>query len=309
MMTKEDTVYFNHTINHMPQVLRARGWRLYTKDGNRLVDLWQYGGRALLGHNPPGLLRVIKNNAERGLFAPYPHFAVDRFFKALAVLFPNRVFRIYESESFCYHALNQAQTEAVLWRPFLDKEPQDALLSAPVLLPILPCPFPGAPAVLAINAGVETMADPSENCINHEPTQTTTNVNKKIAAEVRDFSVVSGKKHASWTSQSEKLPASQAISPVALAAATRCIYDLIAADDRGSLHFVKIDKILKQSPIWERRGIYLYYTGADENYGGLFRHFLDGGFLLPPTTEDPAILPGELSAGEEAKLAALINQC
>ena len=53
-------------LRTVPHVLRDRGWRLYTQQG-RLIDLWQYGGRAILGHNPPGMLRAIKNNAERGL--------------------------------------------------------------------------------------------------------------------------------------------------------------------------------------------------------------------------------------------------
>jgi glutamate-1-semialdehyde aminotransferase len=57
----------------IPPINRARDYRLYTQDGRRLVDLWQYGGRAVLGHNPPGVLRELKNSAERGLFVPLPH--------------------------------------------------------------------------------------------------------------------------------------------------------------------------------------------------------------------------------------------
>jgi hypothetical protein len=100
-----------------------------------------------------------------------------------------------------------------------------------------------------------------------------------------------------------------------------------------------VDRALKNNPVWKRRGIYFFYgpgpdaaagkdaaaagenvaasgenvavsgnaaTGVTEDYAALFRRFLDGGFLLPPGQEEPAILPGELSPGEEAKLAALI---
>ena len=259
MINDIDLIY--HNIRSVPQVLRARGWRLYTQKG-RLIVLWQYGGRAILGHNPPGLLRAIKNSAERGIYAPHPHFAGDRFCKALAVLLPGRVFRVYESEAFLNQTVSQVQLEPVLWRPYLDKETQNSLQAEPALLPILPFPFPGTPAVLAIDAEKATVL--------------------------------------------EKLPPSQLLSPVALAAAARCIYDLIANPKRGNPHFQKIEKVVKKSAVWKRQGIYLYYTGTSKNYDELFQHFLESGFLLPPMPEEPVILPGELSPGEEAKLARLL---
>jgi hypothetical protein len=49
-------------------------------------------------------------------------------------------------------------------------------------------------------------------------------------------------------------------------------------------------------------------TGAVAgNYPALFRRFLDNGFLLPPSPSQPAILPGELSPGEAAKLTGLLE--
>jgi hypothetical protein len=245
----------------------------------RLVDLWQYGGRAILGHNPPGLLRAIKNNGERGLFTPLPHFAEDRLHRALSALFPGRSFQLYDGEAFLRRALDAAGFEnpaqdLLLWRPFMDKETQAALESAPVLLPVLPCPFPGALAVIAY--------DPAK--AGNLP---------------------------------EKLPPSQLLSPVTLLAAARCIYDLLAAPERGNPRLPKTDRALQKSAVWKRRGIYLYYIPAkhdkepvdegDKNYAALFRHFLEGGFLLPPSPEEPAILPGELSPGEDAKLAELVK--
>ena len=266
-MIKEDL------LNLVPPVLRARGWRLYTGKG-RLVDLWQYGGRAVLGHNPSGLLRAFKNNAERGLYVPHPHFAEERFCKALSALLPGRSFCIYENETFLGNVLKAAalgdfqnipddkiSPRPLLWRPFFGTDKQAALEAAPVLFPVLPCPFPGAPAVLAF--------DPEK------------------AGDIP-----------------EKLPPSRRISPVALSAAARCIYDLLADPARGTPRFLKVDKALKNNAVWKRQGVYLYYTG--ENYTALFRCFLDAGYLLPPTPEEPAILPGELSPGEEVKLANLI---
>ena len=265
MMIKEDL------LSLVPPVLRARGWRLYTGKG-RLIDLWQYGGRALLGHNPTGLLRAIKNTAERSLYAPYPHFTETQFTKALSALLPGFSFLVYESEAFLYKALHDAglynahEKTVVVWRPFLGAHNQAEL---PFLIPVLPCPFPGTPAVLAYNPEKESTIP-------------------------------------------EKLPPSHMISPVALSAATRCIYDLLANPTRGNPHFPKVNKAIKKSTVWKRENIYLYYSPArkDEetgtSYAAVFGHFLEAGFLLPPSAEEPAILPGELSPGEEVKLSNLI---
>jgi hypothetical protein len=274
MIIKQEIMIRDKMLNLVPHVLRARRWRLYTDKG-RLVDLWQHGGRAILGHNPPGMLRVLKNSAERGLYAPYPHFANEKFSKALSALLPDRVFRIYESEISLRQALRAANLIVMLWRPFFDEGSQAALQSEDFLVPVLPCPFPGAPAVLALSA-------------------------QKANAV------------------SEKLPPSQLLSPVILSAATRCIYDLLAVTSRGIPGFSKIDNALKEHKIWKRQGIYLFYTDIIRkqehtvkelfnNYAVLFQHFLEAGFLLPPSPEEPAILPGELSAGEEAKLAELVG--
>jgi hypothetical protein len=55
--------------------------------------------------------------------------------------------------------------------------------------------------------------------------------------------------------------------------------------------------------------VYLCLKPAPEDaaYAALFRRFLSGGFLLPPSSALPAILPGEMSPGEEAALAQLFR--
>jgi hypothetical protein len=288
-MNDPNTKSIDDLLRLVPQVLRARGWRLYTakssvaKDSRaafRLVDLWQYGGRAILGHTPPGVLRAIKNNAERGLFAALPHVAEQRFYKALSAILPGYSFRFYPPEDLPQLLqkipliINKNKT--AVWRPFLDVQEGnrancvcDALagsvevqLKAPVLLPVLPCPFPGVPAVIAFNPDDTALLE---------------------------------------------LPPSRLMSPVSLAAATRAIYDLLVNPGRGQIRFPKIENSLKKSAAWKQQGIYLSFVGSPNNYTAVFTAFLEKGFLLPPSAEDPAILPGELSPGEEAKLAAALE--
>jgi hypothetical protein len=256
----------------LPEIRRARGWRLYAGDCSRIVDLWQYGGRALLGHTPPGLLKAFKNSAERGLFAPFPHFAGERLRKALAALRPGRRFRVYaggEGLGAAAAVAEKAAGKPAVWRPFLD------VPAGPLFIPVLPFPFPGAPAVLALDPETDAAL--------------------------------------------ERLLPAETVSPAALAAAARCVWDLIAASPgRASPRFPKLDAALNrgsvESRIWRRQGLYLTCSPNNDldsactgGYPALFRRFLDGGFLLPPSPFQPAILPGELSPGEEAKLADLFR--
>jgi hypothetical protein len=263
-------------LREVPPVLRARDFRLYIQGGGRLLDLWQYGGAAVLGHTPSGVLRELKNTAERGLFTPFPHPLENRFTKALSRLFPGKGFRVYAQETSLRHALAtggytfqgaapfpdpaiQRLDPAVplsLWRPFLEDEP---LPPSRLLIPVLPWAL--SPRVLVIPESLE-------------------------------------------------LPPSDMLSPVILAAGTRSLYDLIAAaSERGKLRFPKIQQALRQSK-WQRRGIYLHYGEPldKESYRSLFLHFLEGGFLLPPCQDTPLIIPGILSPGEELRLAELLQE-
>ena len=246
----------------LPPVLRARDFHLYLEGGRRLTDLWQSGGRAILGHKPPQVLKEMKNAAERGLFTPFPHPMEGRFIRALSRLFPGRVFRLYQGEDSLCRALRTAGlsppagAEPALWRPFTNAPPAGSLL-----LPVLPWPL--APLVLAADKSLEP-----------------------------------------------RLPPGDLIAPVLLAAAARAVYDLIAAPDRGEVRYPKVEKALAHKDCaWKQEGIYLRYreTVAREAWAELWKRFLEAGFLLPPRREDPLILPGTMSPGEEAKLAGLIS--
>jgi hypothetical protein len=230
----------NNLLETLPTIRRARGFRLYTEAGKRLVDLWQCGGAAILGHKPANVVRDMKNAAERGLFAPFPSGARRRFVKALEKLFPANDFRVYES----------FPGRLELWRPFSSK-PVD-----PPFRPVLP--FPLAPAVIVCEKG-----------------------------------------------RAGQFPPSGLVSPLILEAATRAVYDLAAKPERGVMAFKRLEELFDRQDIkklWRRDGIYLHYEGDAALWPPLFARFLAAGFLLPPSPDAPAILPDELSAGEEAAL-------
>ncbi|MHB9292132.1 hypothetical protein Holit_01221 [Hollandina sp. SP2] len=263
-------------LRQVPPVLRARDFHLYTQGGRRLVDLWQYGGAAVLGHTPRSVLREFKNSAERGLFTPFPHPLENRFTKALSRLFPGTSCRVYADAASLRRALAIAgfataaaapfpdpAVEAALpevlslWRPFLGAENKESPL---FLVPVLPWVL--APKVVVLKQNL----DP----------------------------------------QALGFPPSDFLPPVLLAGTSRAIYDLFLWPEREQEHFPRIRKV---QGIWYQRGIYLHHGEAldEQAYTERFLRFLAGGFLLPPERTDPLILPGYMSKGEEATLAALLQ--
>jgi len=275
-------------LKKIPMVLRARNFRLYLSNGKRLVDLWLNGGAAVLGHTPSNLLRVLKNTAARGLYSPLPHFTEARFIKALSRIFPNRSFRLYAAlpqelqsqiKNIDKHVLNgfsrlnnedkKSIADVQFWRPFTDPDNPFAVNDeTPLLLPILP--------------GIQTWRDglPFGLCV--------------AASSAENLS---------------RLPQSDTFSPILLAAAARGIYNLLAACDRAKPSLPKTANAIKNNSRWERNGIYITLKEniTPAEWEALFNKFLEAGFLLPPDPAYPIILPGELSAGEDAKLAKEIN--
>jgi hypothetical protein len=256
-------------LRKIPNVLRARGFRLYLSNGKRLVDLWLNGGVSVLGHTPPNILRELKNTASRGLYAPFPHFAEGRYLKTLSKIFPGRIFRLYAAPPQELSVLFN-NGDAKLWRPFTDPtDPFAVSENTPVLIPVLP--------------GIQLWRDglPFGLCA--------------VVAESENHFA--------------NLPESDILSPVLLATATRGIHDLLATPERGNLKFPRIEKTLKKKP-WQRKGIYLELKEKPEteSWDTLFQKFLEAGFLLPPSPSLPLILPGELSDGEEAKLATVLSE-
>jgi hypothetical protein len=258
----------NDCYHLLPHVLRARGFRLYLADGRRLVDLWLNGGAAVMGHTPANFLREIKNTASRGLYSPLPHFTESRLLKALSKLLPGYSFRIYAAPP-PELVLLFDRGSVKFWRPFDENENYQTDGGNHILIPILP--------------GIQTWR----------------------GRLPMGFCVTAGKPEAVL----DQLPENDALSPILLAAATRGVYDLLAAPERVKPVLPRVTKTLLKSR-WQRRGIYLNLSEEPnpETWEALFRQFLDAGFLLPPNPHFPLILPGELSDGEEKKLAALLGE-
>lgn len=268
-------------LSALPPIRRARGYRLYAAGGARLVDLWQYGGRAALGHTPPGVLLAVKDVASRGLSAPLPGPYLARLEKLLSRLAPgNPVPRVYPDAAAAGRAFAAAGYDpaafssaadpalaavpegavCALWRPWLPAAPE-----APVLRAVLPAPWPVAALLLRPEAAA-------------------------------------------------RFPPSSLVPPLSLAALHRATADLLGSlegppEDR----FAALDRAIAARPASlrpARRGPYLRFAEASdaERYAALFGRALAAGLLLSPDPALPSIVPPDLSGGETAALAAFLKE-
>jgi hypothetical protein len=220
------------------------------------------------------VVRELKSVAERGLFAPYPGTAQKRFIKALSTLFPSAAaFRIYTDQTRLMAVLEQA---GVIKKGEVFSDP--AIFLPETATVALWRPFCECVAAYLLVPILPWRLAPAV----------------LVATE--------GGVAAGWD-----IPPSDAIAPIALVGATRAIYDLIAEKENRA--YPKIAKALMDKEcIWKQNGVYLHTDLEGEAYARLFRLFLEAGCLLPPTLQAPAILPSELSEGEEASLARLFIQ-
>ncbi len=259
-------------LERVPVIRRAREYHLYSLSGTRYLDLWQNGGRSLLGHRPGGLTTVLKNTISKGLAADLPSIYSGRLRRLLQEMFPEyRDFRLTGSAAeglqiaSLYLDRNVGPNELVdplaeqgesaagevrLWRPLLPDP-----LPGEVLFPVLPFSMAGAPAVVCF---------------------------RKI--------LPSG------------FPGQKPISAVILAGLLRCLKDL----RRFVLPEWFRPDLLDACPGWRQKGIYLVPEFDLGRYEKVFERFLEAGVLLSPAAPYVSILPGgEISKGELRKMIGL----
>ena len=256
----------------IPQIKRARAYRIYDENGRRLLDLFQDNGSSILGHRPERVILAMKGSLSRGLTSGYPvEVHLHRLAKAVAALIPGFPFiRFFRSDIALARALSDhigKPTELVdipdppreelsigaglaRWRPFLEHLPWDQ----EVLLPVLPFPADLGPRLALFRREPAVPFDPSS-----------------------------------------------APSALVLAGLTRAVYDLIRYQqdcDRETWKSFDIGP-------WRRTGPYLLFDGGESEYGALFAGCLDRGILLSPEFPGPSIVPGEFTSGEVKALREL----
>ena len=246
------------------RIRRCRGHRLYTGDGRRILDLWQGGGRAILGHRPAGTTARIKDDLERGLWSPLAGGRDAALAASITRLVPGcedatvRLYRNFERALNAVASVVAIDTvrdlprepfsqdrdlSVVIWRPFLPSALWDRVLAASpdVILPVVPIPmaFQMQPVIY------------------------------------RDVSPPSG----------------DLIAPVELSAAASAVDRLRNTSAPESR---ELDGFTSYGP-------YLMPVIRDD-YDSVFHSFLDRDILLSPDPDTPSIVPAVISDGETALL-------
>jgi len=253
----------------VPRIKRARGYRLYSYDGRRLLDFWQAGGEAILGHRGAEVVTVAKRVLERGLLVGFPSPQEHRLRQALHRLLPelrdHRVVVFANDERMAAqltvrgqqlrivepvtHVLDPGkerggEDSALLWRPFLNEHfPASELDRWAAVVPVLPAG--GLFAARAVMLPRESSVDVHSDSVP-EP---------------------------------------------ALAMMTAAAHALVSLPPRPvvALHgFASMGPYLV--PV--TRG------PDDRSYDEVFDRFLAAGVVLSPDPAVPSIMPAELSDGE-----------
>jgi hypothetical protein len=254
-------------LRRIPRIKRARGYRLYTADGRRFLDMWQAGGRAILGHRGGGVVTSLKRVLDRGVLAPLPSLQEHRLGQALRRLLPGLPefeVAVFATEERAIRAVSESVgrpaegAPAAYWRPFM---PEGGVTMWPTI------PTAGADAGAASVPGPLFPVLPDGGLFQAQC------VIYPAGGAVR------------LVSDPVPEPALKALSAAADALVSASVPPMIALAGFTSV------------------GPYL--TPADESraregreYGELFDGFLAEGIVISPSPDVPSIVPGELSDGE-----------
>lgn len=279
-------------LRRLPRIRRARGYRLSALDGRRLLDMWQDGGRAILGHRGADVTTALKRALDRGVTEAFPSVQEHRLEQALRRLLgaaePFSV-AVYASRERAYAAVSRGLGLAPGRLAVVDPATGGAAGTgssagtgggAPEGAASADPPRAGAPMVALWRPFLP--GDPWRA----GPAAGTGGARASVLLPVLpcgglvDAQVVIAARDAHIGLESDLLPEA---SLVALT---------VAADALVSAPAPPVVAL----PGFGVRGPYC--VPADEGYDALFDRFLEAGIVLSPDPAVPSIVPGELSDGE-----------
>ncbi len=256
---------FSELFNRYGPVTRARGPFLYTKKGVRVTDLYQEGGRAILGWEGGSAFSMMKNVLSRGQTGSF--ICEDspdlRLQKAVSELFAS------DRSIFCFSSMREAfeaglslfPNDTSVYRPW---NAQNSKINIPEIAGLIFAPpLPWAEQIYIYAAD-----------------------SKKISEYPDKLLLIRG---------AIKLPYALEV------AYTRSIYNLIKAlQERQEKDWFIYDSILTK--YWERQGPYLFPKVDQEKYKDFALHCLDCGILISPDYNTPSIVPFSADKGVFSKL-------
>ena len=261
--------YYSEIKKRYGIITRARGSFLYTQKNVRLTDLFQEGGRAILGWNAPAYT-VFKDVLSKGLSGSFDtaHFA--RLQKAVSELLQSKrkIFLFSHKKAAMDAALSLDAQSSSVYKPFsgVDYSAAKNVVIAP------PLPWTNNFWILAArDFGQEKDCVASNDC--------------GLATDAAAL-------------HSESFP------PALLAAAARAVYDLIAAlKARQEKDFFIYDKVLVK--FFERRACWLRPKVPQEKYDDFVLACLDAGVAVSPDYNADSIVPFGADKGVLKKMGEI----
>ena len=318
------------TYDDLPEISRARGYRLYSREGGRYLDMYLDGGGAILGHRPEGLNRIFKSASSRGLWAPLPSASRGRLEKAVLRLVPipfQGKVRLFPSLPAALSLISTHLPKSVLvdplfpdalstltdkslplllWRPFtealfesvlgdlLGPSPERPLL----ILPMIPVPGWLSPQPLIVPSSMEAMLPPFSEAVSPALAEIGAEGLRMLAARLREeYCVQDGVQP---REQERKQPREQAQDKAGQG-------DSGAWQQRagGAWQEARGEQLTpgwpkKWQKNWHKIGPWLLWKGEIEAYRRMRHSLLEKKILLPGNPRIPAILPFDYTDGEIA---------
>lgn len=119
-------------LRNLPEINRAREYRIYDKNGKKIIDCFLDAGRFICGHRPEKSALAIKNEVSKGSLYNYPTICAKSLDRHLKKIFPKvKYFYLFKTEKQLFAALekpnsriveavfyNKKKNEIPVWRPF-----------------------------------------------------------------------------------------------------------------------------------------------------------------------------------------------
>ena len=251
-------------------IKRARKCFLYTAKGVRLTDMYQEGGRAILGWGG-SVFTVLKNVLERGITGNYfTDFSSPcgregtQLDRAVSALFGDErvAFTFSDKQAALEIGLYFSIESTSAWKPWNGANVDPRTIDCIVFEP--PLPWADSIYVLAVKKDVIKFLALDEDGLKAQV--------QKFVTRFKDY------------------PGETFLSAPISAAVTRSIYDLVKAlQEREEKYWFIYDQIITK--YWERKGPYLFPKVPESDYSAFVLHCLDCHLVISPRYNQPSIVP------------------
>lgn len=272
----------SNLLSALPNIRRARDYRLYAENGRRFLNCSLSEAELLLGAKPKGFISHAKNSLEIGLCTAYPNKWRSKLEQALLSAYSDYSHvNIFSNKHEAYTAINSAGflSEKLVLN---QERPTDALDE---IFPNRVGAVKPVSDLISIDRPFLPLAQ-SPFCIPYLP----------LPASIAPFVILS------------KMPIESVscttVSTFLLSNATRAFYDFVSfKKEYNEELWAKSDVYFSHS--FTRKLCYLVPACNEEEYSSLFHAALEKNILLSPTWSFPSLIPALYDSGELAHLHSI----